>query len=109
MVRLPMAASLLYREAPHSPAPMGGDFSGSCAVTSRNALLHNEATNATWSGHFYPEAEASCRSRVPGADLGGSLATSNFREFHLGELRRIYLPRSWVNRGRRRPRGIWVG
>src|SRR5215217_1384567 len=59
---------------------MGEDFSGSCAVASRNTLLHNGATNATWSGHFYPEAVPPCRSRAPGAEFGGSLATANFRE-----------------------------
>src|SRR5215212_9662107 len=30
------------------PAPMGEKFSGSWSVTSRNPLIHNGATNATW-------------------------------------------------------------
>jgi hypothetical protein len=47
---------------------------------SRNPLIHNGATNATWSGHFYPEAVPPWRSGVPGADLGESLATANFYE-----------------------------
>ena len=44
------------REVRLCPGPMGGDFSGSSTVASRNTLLHDGATNATWSGHFYPEA-----------------------------------------------------
>ena len=44
--------SMVFREYPqrdvgHSSGPMGEDFSGSHAVTSRNGLLHNDATNAT--------------------------------------------------------------
>src|SRR5215212_91929 len=62
------------------PGPMGEKFSGSWSVTSRNPLIHNGATNATWSGHFYPEAVPPCRSGVLAVELGGSLATPNFRE-----------------------------
>jgi hypothetical protein len=69
------------REVRLSPGPMGEEFSGSSAVTCRNALLHDGATNVTWSGHCYPEAVPPCRSRAPGADLGSSLATTNFREY----------------------------
>ena len=72
-------------ELPRSP--MGGDFSGSRVVASRNSLLQDGATNATWSGHSYPEAVPSCHSRVPGAEFGGSLATAKFREFVLAEVR----------------------
>src|SRR5918998_3323162 len=32
------------------PGPMGVDFSGSRVVASRNTLLHDGATNATWLG-----------------------------------------------------------
>ena len=70
---------------------MGQDFSGSCTVTSRNRSLHNGATIATWLRRFDSEVVLPCRSRVLGAEFGGSLATVNFREFiflfstHLGE------------------------
>src|SRR5215208_5076397 len=60
---------------------MGVDFSGSRVVASRNTLLHDGATNATWSGRFDLGTVPAGRSRVPGAHLGGSLATPNFREF----------------------------
>src|SRR5829696_6696590 len=60
---------------------MGVDFSGSRVVASRNTLLHDGATNATWSGCFDLGTVPAGRSRVPGAHLGGSLATPNFREF----------------------------
>src|SRR5215203_12732 len=63
-----------------SPGTRVQNFSGSSAVASRNILLRDGATNATRSGRFYPEEVPPCRSRVPGADLGGSLATPNFRE-----------------------------
>src|SRR5215213_10499337 len=46
---------------------MGGDFSGSCAVTSRNSLLHNGATNATRWRRLDPEEVPPCRSRALGS------------------------------------------
>ena len=67
--------------------PRARDFLGSCAVASRNPLIHNGATNATLSGRFDSEEVEPCRSRVPRADLGGSLATANFREFLFHALR----------------------
>jgi hypothetical protein len=79
-----------FGRSSHSPDPMGGDFSGSGAVTSRNPLLHDGATNATWSGRFDLWTVPPCRSRVLGAELDESLATPNFREF-------LFL-RRWVNR-----------
>src|ERR687893_523273 len=66
--------------------PMGVDFSGSRVVASRNTLLHDGATNATWSGRFDLGTVPAGRSRVPGAHLGGSLATPNFGEFQLCEV-----------------------
>ena len=78
-------------EVRSSPGPMGGEyFSGSCAVTSRNALLHNGATNATRSRRLDAEAVLPSSSGAPRADLGGSLATVTFRELaffstHSGE------------------------
>jgi hypothetical protein len=63
------------------PGPMGGDFSGSSDVTTRNILLHDGATNATWSGRFDAEGVAICPCKVLTAVQGGSLATANFREF----------------------------
>src|ERR687889_2428821 len=83
------------------PGPMGVDFSGSRVVASRNTLLHDGATNATWSGRFDLGTVPAGRSRVPGAHLGGSLATPNFREF-------LFL-RSWVNKGKREDRTPDVG
>jgi hypothetical protein len=63
-----------------SPGPMGEKFSGSWSVTSRNPLIHNGATNATWSPRFGSEVVLPCRSRGLRAALCGSLATPNFRE-----------------------------
>src|SRR5215211_509259 len=63
------------------PGPMGGDFSGSSTVTSRNPLLHDGATNATWSPRFDGGGVAACRRRVLIGTLAGSLATANFREY----------------------------
>jgi hypothetical protein len=59
---------------------MGQDFSGSYTVTSRNPLLHDGATNATWSPRFEANGATPYRYRVVGAALDGSLATANFRE-----------------------------
>ena len=42
-------------EVRSSPGPMGEKFSGSWSVTSRHPLIHNGATNATWSGAFRPQ------------------------------------------------------
>ena len=67
-------------EVRSSPGPREQKFSGSWSVTSRNPLLHNGATNATWSPRFGSEVVLPCRSRGLRAALGGSLATANFRE-----------------------------
>ena len=60
---------------------MGENFSGSWSVTSRHPLLHSGVTNATRSARFAAEGVVPCRTRVLGAELDGSLATLNFREF----------------------------
>ena len=73
---------------------MGEDFSGSCAVTSRNPLIHNGATNATWSGRFGSEVVPPCRSGLLTAAVDGLLATANF-----GEL--TFFPRTLVHEGKR--------
>jgi len=52
-----------------SPGPMGQEFSGNCDVASRNALLHNGATNATRSRRSDPEEVPPCHARGPGARL----------------------------------------
>jgi hypothetical protein len=57
---------------------LGKGIEKTCAVASRNPLLHDGATNATWSPRLDSEAVPPCRSRVFGAELGGSLATPNF-------------------------------
>src|SRR5688572_18075430 len=69
---------------------MGQEFSGNCDVASRNALLHNGATNATRSRRLESEEAPPCRTRVLGAELDGSLATANFRE--------SFFPRTPVNK-----------
>ena len=63
---------------------MGQEFSGNCDVASRNALLHNGATNATRSPRSDSEEAPPWRTWVLGAELDGALATLNFREllFH---------------------------
>ena len=63
------------------PGPMGRKFSGNCDVASRNPLLHDGATNATKSRRLESEVVPPCRTRELGAELDGSLATLNFREF----------------------------
>jgi hypothetical protein len=75
------------REVRSKPGPMGEKFSGNCNVASRNALLHNGATNATWSPRFGSEVVLPWRSGALAAELGGTLATPNFREFPLAEVR----------------------
>jgi len=61
---------------------MGEHFSGSCAVTSRNSLIHNGATNGTKSERFDPKGEQrgllswGCRC------VEEPFATVNFREFY---------------------------
>src|SRR5215213_3181417 len=75
---------------------MNEDFSGSCAVASRNSLLHNDATNATWSWRLDAEGVPPGRRGVLGAVLEGSLATANFREFHFRDcLKSPYEYRKW--------------
>src|SRR5215212_2408070 len=69
------------------PGPMGQEFSGNCDVASRNALLHNGATNATRSRRSDSEEAPPCRTLVLGAELDGSIATANFRELPFCQLR----------------------
>jgi hypothetical protein len=73
-----------------SPGPMGQDFSGNCAVTSRNPLIHNGATNSTKVPGFDTEGVTLFRCQVITAASDELLATSNFRELlffstHSGE------------------------
>jgi hypothetical protein len=70
-----------------APDPFGQDFSGSRAVTSRNRLLHDGATNATWSLWLDTEVVPPSPSGVPGAEIGRSLATANFGELSFYEVR----------------------
>jgi hypothetical protein len=63
------------------PGPMSPDFSGSCAVTSRNSLIHNGATTATKSKRFDAEGVPPYCCRVLTAASERLLATMNFREF----------------------------
>jgi hypothetical protein len=63
------------------PRPEGKDFSVSCSVTSRNTLIHNAETNVTKSPRFGADDAAKCHRGMLAADLGGSLATANFREY----------------------------
>jgi hypothetical protein len=72
------------------PRSDGRGFSGSWSVTSRNPLLHSGVTNATRSSRFDAEGVAPCRSGALAADLGGTLATTNFREYLLCVLRRRF-------------------
>ena len=60
---------------------MERDFSGSCAVTSRNPLIHNGATNRTYPPRFDAEGVPPRRFEVLVAVSDGLLATLNFREF----------------------------
>ena len=60
---------------------MGGSFSGSCIVTSRNSLIHNGATTATKSERLDAEGVPPCCCRVLTAASERLLATVNFREF----------------------------
>jgi hypothetical protein len=65
-------------------ALLGEHFSGSCAVTSRNPLIHNGATNGTKSKRFDHE-EGVAEPVVRGlAYVEEPFATVNFREllFH---------------------------
>ena len=71
------------RRSSVGPGPMGQEFSGNCDVASRNALLHNGATNATRSRRSDSEEAPPCRTRVLGAELDGSLATPNFARIRL--------------------------
>jgi hypothetical protein len=66
------------------PGSMEQEFSGNGDVASRNALLHNGATNATRLRRSDSEEVPPCLTRVLGAELDGPLATLNFRElmFH---------------------------
>jgi hypothetical protein len=72
-------------------ALLGKHFSGSCAVTSRNPLIHNGATNGTKSKRFDHE-EGVAEPVVRG--LAVRRGTVCYRE-----LRRILIPRTSVNKG----------
>jgi hypothetical protein len=80
-----------YDEVRYGPGPMGQEFSGNCDVASRDALLHNGATNATWTGRFDPKTVPPWGSWALAAEIGGTLATPNFREY----LFRNCLENSW--------------
>jgi hypothetical protein len=69
------------------PGPMRQEFSGNGDVASRNPLLHKGATNATRSRRSDSEEAPPCLTRVLGAELDGSLATLNFREYSFHALR----------------------
>src|SRR4051812_45912741 len=84
---------------------MGQEFSGNCHVASRNALLHNGATNATRSRRSDSEEAPPCRTRVLGAELDESLATLNFREFHFPAVRCILLLPAGAGTGGRKHAG----
>jgi hypothetical protein len=71
-------------------SPKRQDFLGSCAVTSRNALIHNVAKNGIKPPCFDAYRVPPCRSQMLGAEFGGSLATPNFREL-------LFFPRTRVN------------
>jgi hypothetical protein len=89
--RTPIRRSSRCREIPHRAGPMGQDFSGSCAVTSRNPLIHNGATNGTKSGRFDPKGEQQALLSKARGCVEEPFATVNFREF--------LFPRTWVNSG----------
>ena len=57
------------------------EFSSSCAVASRNPLLHIGATKGAKSTRLVVEGVAPCRCRAPAAAPDGLLATVNFGEF----------------------------
>jgi hypothetical protein len=65
------------------------EFSGSSTVTSRNGLLHQGATTATYSPLLDAEGLVPCRCEVIDAALDGSLATANFGELFFHALRWI--------------------
>jgi hypothetical protein len=75
------------------PTPMGENFSGSCIVTSRNSLIHIGATTATKSGRFRRWRTAP-ESIVKGLKPRRGVACYR-------ELRRILLPHTQVNRGKK--------
>ena len=86
---------------------MGQDFSGSCAVTSRNSLIQKGATTATKSELFRPKRGA------PGSFFEGLTLRRGVACYC--ELPRIPLPRTRVNRGKKKegrvpvgPRPSWV-
>jgi hypothetical protein len=64
-------SELRKREVRSAPGPIGEKFSGNCNVASRNALLHNGATNATRSWRSDSEEAPPCCTRVLGAELDG--------------------------------------
>jgi hypothetical protein len=91
----PKFRELRYGEVRLSSGPGVQDFSGSSAVTSRNSLLHNSATNGTNSPCFDAEGVALRSYRVLSAASDGSLATANFAEFQ-------FFSTKLVNKGKRR-------
>src|SRR5215203_4868859 len=80
---------LRYGEVRLVPSPMGENFSGSCTVTSRNPLIHIGATPATKSECFDPKGVQQGLLSWGWRCVEESLATANFREFFLCEVRRI--------------------
>jgi len=69
---------------------MGQDFSGSSTVTSRNSLILKGATTATKSEPFDPKGVHQALLSRACHCVEDPLATANFREFGLGEVRLVY-------------------
>ena len=63
------------------------EFSGSCAVARRSPLIHNGATNGTYSPLFDASGVPRCSCGVLSATPDGLLATANFGEFRFYALR----------------------
>ena len=71
-----------------SPAPMSEGFSGSCDVASRNPLIHNGATNGTYSLRFDAEGGHHAVFECLSLYLMGCLlprTSQNSPSTHLGE------------------------
>src|SRR5215208_3955789 len=73
-----------------SPGSMGEDFSGSCAVTSRNPLIHKGATNSIKSARFDVKGVQRGLLSWGWRCVEEPFATVNFREF-------VFLS-TWVNK-----------
>src|SRR5919112_3377032 len=74
-----------------------------CACTPFSPI-HNGSPAATKLPRADEEAVPPCSFRVLAAASVGLLATANFRECPKGELRRIPIPRTPVNKGKKKRR-----